>query len=163
MRWDRHAIEQMTVLAHGVRLTPGVPTKLRTRAIEVTGTVTTAALVGWLNETGLDWELEIGADGLIVARDPSRRIRVMLDATVNDNVLALAVHRAYWRGIRVPRRYIKVAPIPLGELPRDARIVRADRDGDRVHWRLEIPQLTGSFDLAEIRTAIVTGTTLVLF
>ncbi|WP_460697109.1 hypothetical protein [Nocardia thraciensis] len=162
--WNGHPIEEMTVIAHGVRLVPGVPTKVRTTNLDITGTVTTAALVGWLNDWRLDWELGVDADsGLITARHRRRKIRALVDASVGENLLRVAMHRASWLGVRIPRRWVKVAPVPLTELPENIRIVRADRDGDRVSFRIDIPEITGSFDLAQIRSAIVAGTTLVIF
>ncbi|MFF0489117.1 hypothetical protein ACWDSJ_03715 [Nocardia sp. NPDC003482] len=161
--WNGHPIEEMTVVAHGVRLVPGVPTKVRTATLDLTGTVTTAAVTGWLNAWQPDWELGVGADGLITARHRRRPLRAVVDAVVADNVVTIAVHRATWAGIPVPRRWIRPAPIALTELPRALRIVRADRHEDRVRFRIELPEVTGSFDLAQMRAAIVAGTTLIVF
>ncbi|RDI48299.1 hypothetical protein [Nocardia mexicana] len=162
--WNGHPIEEMTVIAHGVRLVPGVPTKVRATNLDITGTVTTAALVGWLNDWHLDWELGVDSEsGLITARHRRRKIRAVVDAAIGENLLSIAMHRASWLGVRVPRRWVRVAPVPLTELPKNLRIVRADREGDRVRFRIDIPEITGSFDLAQIRSAIVAGTTLIIF
>ncbi|MBF6176090.1 hypothetical protein [Nocardia blacklockiae] len=164
LSWNGHPIEEMTVVAHGVRLIPGVPTKVRTTNLDVTGTVTTAALVAWLNDWQLDWELGVDPrTGLITARHRRRGLRAVVDASVAENLVRVAVHRASWFGVRVPRRWVRVAPLPLTELPKNITVVRADRDGDRVRFRIDLPEITGSFDLAQIRSAIVAGTTLVIF
>ncbi|MBF6144006.1 MULTISPECIES: hypothetical protein [Nocardia] len=163
LRWNGHPIEEMTVIAHGVRLIPGVPTKVRTAGLDVTGTVTTAALVEWLNEKRLDWRFEVHPSGLISARHRTRKFQALVDAAISDNLVTIAVHQAAWSGVRVPRRWVTVAPVTLSDLPNDVRIVRADRQGDRVHFRLELPQITGSFDLGQMRAAIVAGTTLIVF
>ncbi|MBF6063114.1 hypothetical protein IU500_11930 [Nocardia terpenica] len=163
LRWNGHPIEEMTVVANGVRLIPGVPTKVRAAGLEITGTVATATLIEWLGDRVLDWRLAVRADGLLVARHRRRRIHALLDATIADNELRLAVHGVTWCGIRLPRRRLRVAPLPLTDLPNDLRIVRADRDGHHVRFRIDVPEVTGSFDLAQIRSAIVTGTTLIVF
>ncbi|MCM6776990.1 hypothetical protein NDR87_23885 [Nocardia sp. CDC159] len=161
--WNGHPIEEMTVIAHGVRLVPGVPTRVRAATLDVTGTVTTAAVADWLNDRQPDWELGVAADGLITARHRRRRLHALVDAVVADNIVTIAVHRATWLGISVPRRWIRPAPIPLSELPADIRIVRADRHDERISFRIEIPDIAGSFDLAQLRSAIVAGTTLIIF
>jgi|GEM_PF-4649661 len=163
LRWNGHPIEQMSVVAHGVRLIPGVPTKVRTTNLDITGTVTVAALAGWLNTWELDWELGVDASGLITARHRRLRVRALVDASVADNTVTIAAHRASWFGVRIPRRWIAVAPIALADLPKSTRVLRADRDGDLVRFHVELPEVTGSFDLAQIRSAIVAGTTLIIF
>lgn len=161
--WNGHPIERMTVVAHGVRLIPGVPTRLRSSHLDLTGTVALAALVEWLNSWKLDWELSVEADGLLTARHRRLRVRALVDASIADNRLAITVHRAGWSGMRIPRRWIAPAPIPLTDLPKGLRVLRADRDGDRVVFHVELPEVTGSFDLAQMRSAIVAGTTLIIF
>jgi len=163
MRWDDHPIEQVTVIAHGVRLVPGVPTKARVQQLDLNGTVTTEAVVGWLNTQPIDWQLDIAESGLIRAKHRRRRITALVEPQVRDNLLTVEIHRASWLGIRVPRNLLTTPAILLDQLPNDARIVHATREGDLVRFRVELPAITGSFDLAQIRSAIVAGTTLIIF
>ncbi|MFE7798605.1 hypothetical protein [Nocardia sp. NPDC057440] len=163
MRWDDHRIESVTVIAHGVRLIPGMPTRVRTQQLDLDGTVTTEALVGWLNTLPLDWELQVDASGLIKAVHRRRLITAVVDAEVRDNLLTVEIRRANWLGIRVPRKMLSAPELRLAGLPNDARVVHASREGDLIRFRIELPQITGSFDLAQIRSAIVTGTTLIVF
>ncbi|MEV6430751.1 hypothetical protein [Nocardia sp. NPDC051463] len=163
MRWDDHPIESVTVIAHGVRLIPGVPTRVRTQQLDLDGTVTTAALVGWLNTLPLDWELQVDASGSIKAVHRRRLITAVVDAEVRDNLLTVQIRRANWLGIRLPRKMLSAPELRLAGLPNDARVVHASREGDLIRFRIELPQITGSFDLAQIRSAIVTGTTLIVF
>lgn len=161
--WNTHPIEELTVIAHGLRLIPGVPTKVRTSQLDLTGVITLAALLEWINSWQPDWELEPADDGLILARHRRRRIRALASAEVIDNVLSITVHRAHWRKVRAPKRFTTLNPIPLTGLPSQARISRAELVGEHVFFRIDLPGITGSFDLAQIRSAIVAGTTLVIF
>ncbi|MEV0294237.1 hypothetical protein [Nocardia sp. NPDC050710] len=163
MRWDDHPIETVTVIAHGVRLIPGVPTRLRASHLDLDGTVTIAALVGWLNKQQLDWELSVAENGLIKASHRRRRLTAQVDASVTNNLLTVEIRRANWLGIRMPRQLITAPNMLLDQLPNHARIAHATRDGDLVRFRIDLPEMTGSFDLAQIRSAIVTGTTLIVF
>ncbi|WP_216892006.1 hypothetical protein [Nocardia alni] len=163
LHWDRYPIDELTVVAHGVRLIPGVPTKVRASMIDITGTVSTAALLDWLNTWEFDWELGADPSGLLVGRHRRQRTRALIDASVIDDLLTIVVHRVSRCGVRIPRRWARVAPIPLTDLPKDIRVRSTRREGDRVRFQLEIPELTASFDLAQIRSAIVAGTTLVIF
>ncbi|MFI6368495.1 hypothetical protein ACIBG0_37875 [Nocardia sp. NPDC050630] len=163
LRWDDHPIEQVTVIAHGVRLVPGVPTKARVQQLDLNGTVTTAALVGWLDTQQRDWKLDVDPSGLIRAKHRRRPINALVDAQVRDNLLTVDIHRANWLGIRIPRKLVTAPAVLLDRLPNDARIVHATREGDLVRFRVELPGITGSFDLAQIRSAIVAGTTLIIF
>ncbi|WP_019932026.1 hypothetical protein [Nocardia sp. BMG111209] len=163
MRWSGHPIREATVVAHGVRLVPGVPTRVRAAGLEITGTIALDVLLDRLNRRGLDWELTPGPGGTIHAAHRRRRIRAVLDAVIGDHLLSVAVHRATWWGIRVPRRHIRVPSRPLPGLPHDLRIERADRDGELVRFRITVPAVTGSFDLAAMRAAIVAGTTMIIF
>ncbi|MGQ4618221.1 hypothetical protein [Nocardia sp. R7R-8] len=163
LRWDDHPIESVTMIAHGVRLIPGVPTKVRTAQLDLIGTVTTAALVGWLNTQPLDWDLDVQASGLIRARHRRRLVTALVDASVTNNRLDLGVRRVTWLGVRVPRRMIAAPVLRLEHLPKNARIVRAEREGDLIRFRVELPEISGSFDLAQMRSAILAGTTLIVF
>lgn len=163
LSWDEHPIEAVTVIAHGVRLIPGVPTKLRAAQLDLEGTVTTTSLVGWLNTQPLDWRLSVHESGLIRAEHRRRKLTALVDAAVENNLLTIEIHRANWLGLRIPRRMITAPAILLENLPRHARIAQAARDGDLVRFRVDLPETTGSFDLAQIRDAIVAGTTLIVF
>ncbi|MEC3914173.1 hypothetical protein [Nocardia sp. CDC160] len=161
--WNRHPIEELTVIAHGVRLIPGVPTKVRAAQLDLEGVISVAALLEWINSWQPDWELEPAADGLVLARHRRRRITALAEAEITDNVLSIRVHRAHWRKVRAPKRFTVLNPIPLTGLPSQARISSAHRVGDRVVFAADLPSITGSFDLAQIRSAIVAGTTLIVF
>lgn len=163
LRWDTHPIETVTVIAHGVRLIPGVPTRVRASRVDVVGTVTLAALLDWLDTRQLEWTLAAEPDGRIRATHRRRRITAWVDAAVREGALTIDVHRARWAGIPVPRRMLGTTTVPLAELPHGARLVYATREGDAVRFRAEVPAVRASFDLAQIRSAIVTGTTLILF
>ncbi|MEV6770861.1 hypothetical protein AB0N05_19785 [Nocardia sp. NPDC051030] len=161
--WNGHPVQELTVIAHGVRLIPGVPTKLRSAQLDLTGVISVAALLEWINSWQPDWKLEALDDGLILAQHRRRRIRALASAEITDNLLAITVHQAHWRKVRAPRALTKLEPIPLLDLPNQARILRAERIGDHIHFAADLPGLNGSFDLAQIRSAIVAGTTLIVF
>ncbi|BEK92076.1 hypothetical protein GCM10010198_22200 [Nocardia seriolae] len=161
--WNRHPIEELTVIAHGVRLIPGVPTKVRAAQLDLNGVISVAALLEWINSWQPDWELEPAEDGLVLAKHRRRRIRALAAAEITDNVLSITVHRAHWRKVRAPKRFTTLNPIPLTGLPSKARISRAERVGDQVIFSADLPAVTGSFDLAQMRSAIVAGTTLIIF
>ncbi|MFC8043785.1 hypothetical protein [Nocardia sp. NPDC057353] len=163
LRWDGHPIETVTVIAHGVRLVPGVPTRVRAARVDVTGTVSTAALLEWLGTGQLEWALAAEPDGRIRATHRRRRITAWVDAEIADGALTIEVHRARWAGIPVPRRMLGSTTVPLAELPFDARVVYGTREGGSVRFLAEVPAVSASFDLAQMRSAIVTGTTLILF
>lgn len=163
LRWDTHPIEELTVVAHRVRLIPGVPTKVRADRLDIEGAVTTAALADWLNTRQHDWVLTVRENGLIRAVHQRRRIIALIDLAVVGDQLYIDVHRASWFGMRVPRSLRTPTPIQLPGLPHDARIEHVTRDGDLVRFRLELDGISGSFDLAQIRSAIVAGTTLIVF
>ncbi|MFI6871065.1 hypothetical protein [Nocardia sp. NPDC050406] len=163
LHWNTHPIEELTVIAHGVRLIPGVPTKIRSAQLDLRGAVTVDALLNWINSWQPEWILEPAPDGMIAARHRKRRLRALATAEIADNVLTVTLHRASWWGVRVPRKAARLAPIPLTDLPNHARITRAECVGDYIHFEADLPGLTGSFDLAQIRAAIVAGTTLIVF
>ncbi|MET8652696.1 hypothetical protein [Nocardia aurea] len=163
VHWDAHPVEAVTVIAHGVRMIPGVPTKVRASHIDVEGTLTVEALVGWLNEQPLDWSLRVEQNGLIRASHRTRRLTALIDAAITDDLLTIEVHRANWLGFRVPRALVRAPGVRLTDLPHRARVAFAARDEDLIRFRVELPEMTGSFDLAQMRSAIVAGTTLIIF
>lgn len=148
--WDGHQLEEVTAVANGVRLVPGVPTRVTTARIDLEGRVAVSALLAGINSRGLDWTLQAEDSGLIRAEHRHRRLIAVVDASVADDVLLIEVIRARWRGVPVPRRYLPAPAIPLPPLPNEARNVRATRDGHVVRFTLEIPTLSSSFDLAQL-------------
>ena len=162
--WDGRRFESVTVVAHGVRLIPGVPTKVRVTGIDLTGTLTVAELVRWLDGADLPWRVRRRRDGTLLAVHRTRGLAALVDGEITDDRLLLRVDRAWWNGIRLPRRLTPRPPgVLLGELPPGLRIERATREGELVRFRLRLAETTASFDLAQIRDAVVAGTTLVLF
>ncbi|WP_067826132.1 hypothetical protein [Nocardia inohanensis] len=161
--WNEHPIQELTVIAHGVRLIPGVPTKLRSQQLDVSGVISVAALLKWINTWQPDWELEPAENGLVLAKHRHRKFRALAEAEIVDNTLVIKVHSAHWRKVRAPRRLTMLKPIALTQLPNQARILRAQRKGDLIEFAADLPGLAASFDLAQIRSAIVAGTTLIVF
>ncbi|MEU1984724.1 hypothetical protein [Nocardia sp. NPDC019395] len=167
LSWDNRSIREVTVVSHEVRLVPGVPTRVRANRVDIDGTVALETVLGWLasrqREWEWEWELSATEQGLVRAVHRRRRISAELDASIADDILRVDVRRANWLGMPVPRRWRTMSPVGIPELPRGARIVRAVRDGDLVRFRIEVAPVSGSFDLAQIRSAIVAGTTLIVF
>ncbi|MBF6350128.1 hypothetical protein IU448_14050 [Nocardia flavorosea] len=161
--WDGLVLDEVTVIAHEVRLVPGVPTRMRSARVDIDGTVTSAALLDRFAGHARDWELSVTGQGIVRAVHRRRRISAELDASITDDVLELDVHRATWFGMPVPPRWRTTEPIRIPELPSGARVRRAVRDGELVRFRIEVAPVSGSFDLAQIRSAIVAGTTLIVF
>ncbi len=161
--WDGHPFEQVTVIAHGVRLIPGVPTKIRSQQLDIEGSITLHALIDWVDQQELDWRVALDERGRIKATHRTKKMSAIVEAQVYDNLLTLDILRASWHGIRLPRRAVSAPALLLDGLPNRASISYASRRGDLVRFRIELPETTGSFDLAQIRSAIVTGTTLIVF
>ncbi|KAA0024977.1 hypothetical protein [Antrihabitans cavernicola] len=161
--WDGHTFSELTLIANGVRLVPGVPTRLRAEQIDLTGQTSIYTIVDWLNGRDLDWLLEVEESGLIGARHRRRNLTAVVDASVVDDLVKIKVINARWQGLPIPRSILPGRAIPLERLPKDARIVRADRDGHTVSFTLDVPTIKGSLDLAQIRDAIVAGTGLIVF
>lgn len=102
--WDGRCFETVTAVAHGVRLIPGVPTKVRVAGVVVTGTLTVAELASWIDALGLDWRAQVHADGRLLVRHRTRRVTALVEGQIVDDRLTMRVERAWWRGIRLPRR-----------------------------------------------------------
>ncbi|MFC7448424.1 hypothetical protein [Rhodococcus daqingensis] len=148
--WGGHALAEVTAVATGVRLVPGAPTRVSTGRIDLEGRVPMSSLLAQVNSRDIEWTLHAEESGLVRAEHRHRRLTAVVDASVADDVLRVEVIRARWRGLPVPRRYLPAPVIPLPPLPNDARNVRATRDGHIVHFTLEIPTLSSSFDLAQL-------------
>lgn len=161
--WDGYRIEELRSVAHGVRLIPGVPTRIDAEHIDVEGRVTVASLVEWLNSRGLDWELEALESGLVRATNRDRRFVATCDASVRDDHVRIVVYGAKWFGVPVPGNVIPNRHVQLTPLPNDTRIVRAVRDGREIRFLLDMPAVSGAIDLAQIRDAILAGTALILW
>lgn len=161
--WDGLALTEVTVIAHEVRLVPGVPTRIRAARIDIEGTVTVPTLIDRFADRAPEWELSVTETGLVRAINRRRRISAELDAAITDDILELDVRRATWFGMPVPRRWRTTKPIRIPELPKGAQVRHAVRDGELAHFRIRMAPVSGSFDLAQIRSAIVAGTTLIVF
>ncbi|NMN95350.1 hypothetical protein [Antrihabitans stalactiti] len=163
VRWSGYEFDEIRAVANGMRLVPGVPTKMDIEQIDLEGRVSVAAVVAWLNTRGLDWQLSVDETGLVKAYHTGRRIHAVVDASVNHDLVRIEIRSARWLGLPLPTGLVPAQHIPLQPLPNDARIVRAVRDGTIVRFKLDIPMVKGSLDLAQIRAAIVAGTGLIVW
>ncbi|WP_336084591.1 hypothetical protein [Nocardia sp. SSK8] len=161
--WDAHPFETVTVIAHGVRLIPGVPTKVRVQQLDIEGTIEIGALLEWVDAQDLEWRIRLDEQGRIAASHRTRKMTAVVDAQVYDNLLTIDIRKASWHGIRLPRRAVQAPALLLDDLPNRASISYAHRRGDVVKFRIELPETTGSFDLAQMRSAIIAGTELIVF
>ena len=157
-----HPLDNVKVKANGVRVVPGVPTRVRAEQIDVEGAISIEALVDWLNTRDLKWILSVDRTGLIHAKHRVRTLEALVDASVADDMVRLEIHHAHWRGVSVPKLLLPSRGIELAPLPGHTRIVRADRDGHTVRFLLDVPTMNGEIDLAQIRNAIVAGTGLMI-
>ncbi len=162
--WDGYSLRSVQVVANHLRLVPGVPTRLEAAQIDLDAVIDTAVLVDWINHQGLDWRLSLDpATGQILATHPGWRITAEVTAKIVDDLLRIDIHQARWRNLPVPSWLLTSRTVPMAALPHDTRIVRAERDRGVVRLTLDIPETVGSFDLGQIRDAIVAGTTLVFW
>ncbi|MFH5231188.1 hypothetical protein [Antrihabitans spumae] len=161
--WDGHLIEEVRGIATGVRVVPGVPTRLDAEQVELEGLVSVAAVVAWLNTRGLDWELEALDSGLIKATNPVKKLVAVVDASVREDLVRLDIRSVRWFGFPVPSNVVPPRHIPLAHLPNEASIVRAVREDNHVRFLIHVPSVTGKLDLAQIRNAIVAGSALIVW
>ncbi len=162
--WGGRLVREVTMVANVVRLVPGVPTRVHAEQIDVQGMMTMHALVNWLNELDLEWELEVLDSGLIGARHREKNLRIVADASVSDDVVRVQIRNARWRGMPMPQGLLGVRMIPIaGMIPGDIRIVRATREATMAHFILDVPDVSGAVDLAQMRDAILAGTRLIVW
>ncbi|TSD99273.1 hypothetical protein FOS14_13030 [Skermania sp. ID1734] len=161
--WVGHPVHQLRIVAHGVRLVPGVPTRLETRQCDVIGTISMQSLVAWLNSQELDWRLSVTPSGHIHAEHRQRKLSAVVDASVVDDLVRIKVLSARWNGLPLPKALLPARAIPLGPLPYEARVVSARRHDHEVEFVLDLPSFSGSLDLGQIRNAIVAGTGLIVW
>ena len=161
--WDGHTFESLTITASGVRLIPSLASRLVADQIDIEGEVRVAALVGWLNQQGLQWALDVDDSGLIRAHHTRRRLVALVDGSVRNDLLRIQAERAHWFGVLIPAAVLTARTVPLPALPNDGRIVHATRDGDVVRFAVDLASLTGTIDLAQMRSAIAAGSNLIIW
>lgn len=161
--WHGLQIEKLTAVATGVRLIPNVPARLEARQVDLEGDVRMSELTEWLNGRGLEWTLEAADDGLIHARHRKRNLTALVDASVRNDEVWIVVHDARWHGLPIPRVALPQHRIALGPMPNGVRIVKAVREGGVARFTLDVPAVSGSFDLTQIRDAVVAGTRLIVW
>jgi hypothetical protein len=156
VEWAGPPVAELTAVANGVRLVPGAPSRIHTALIDVRGRIAVPALLDWINGRGHDWVVRDEGSGLLHAEHRNRPLRAVVDAVLIDDAVRIGVVEARWRGLPVPRRYLRDQAVPLPALPYGIRGVSAARDGDTVHFALEVPSTTSTFNITQlIRT--VTG------
>ena len=160
--WQGRTFAQLTVIANGVRLVPGVPTRLRADQLDITGTTSIATVVDSLAGRDMDWDVTVVESGLLAAEHRRRNITAIVDAAVVDDLVKIDIKSARWHGVPIPRIALPQRAFKLAPLPRDARVVRAERIGHTVRFVLDVPDVHGSLDLGHIRDAIVAGTGLIV-
>ncbi|MFE3291151.1 hypothetical protein [Rhodococcus sp. NPDC059234] len=154
VEWSGPPVTELTAVANGVRLVPGAPSRVHTAQIDVQGRIAVPDLLDWINGQGHGWTVCDGESGLFHAEHRDRRLRAVVDAMLIDDKVQIGVFEARWRGLPVPRRYLRARAVPLPALPHGIRGVSAARDGDVVTFTLEVPSLTASFDFTQLIRAV---------
>ncbi|WP_068276087.1 hypothetical protein [Aldersonia kunmingensis] len=155
--WDGYGFDSLSITANGVRLIPSLATRFQAEQIDIQGELPLSELIEWLNGHGLQWALGIDDSGLIRAKHSRRKLVALVDAAVVNDLLRIEVKRAHWMGMVIPNSLLTTRSMPLPALPNDGRIVRATRHGDTVRFAIDIASMSGSVDLAQVRTAIAAG------
>ncbi|WP_237658134.1 hypothetical protein [Rhodococcus ruber] len=137
--WDDRRIDSLTVTAHGLRIVPGLSTRISAARLDVQGVAPITVVLDWFNSLDTPWRLSRGDD----IRADHRRLNVsaVVDGAVVDDVAYVELLRLRCYGLLVP--VVAARRVPLPPLPAGIRKVYAARLGDDVRFGFEIADVDG--------------------
>ncbi|MGX7730935.1 hypothetical protein ACWPOB_16920 [Rhodococcus sp. 2H158] len=144
--WGGRRVDEVTVVAHGVRVVPGIRTRFSAHRLDVQGTSGVGTVLDWLNSLRHDWVFVLDRDGSIRATHRRRRLTALVDITVTDGVARIELGDARCYGVPVPGRLLPPRDVALPPLPGGAGSVCAAREGHLVRFAMQVPAVSYAFD-----------------
>jgi hypothetical protein len=163
--WGGYRVERANAVARQVSLEPGVPARLSSRTVDVTGSARPESLGPWL-EPRLpgSWSLRDAGEGLVAAR-PRRgpvELRVvpsLVRRSAGCHEVRLELHEVAvaGRAVRLPQRLRPGLTRSLPPLPDGVELLDASYEGGLVRFRLRFPGWSEPLDLDRLREAVLRG------
>jgi hypothetical protein len=156
---DGFAFDHLSAVADSVQIVPGRHPRLTLDGIHVTGRSLLTAVVGWVNHRTPDWAIALDDGGAVVARHRVREVTAEVELSVDHDRLQMELRAVRWRRHRLPvPRWLRLTrTVTTLDLPPGVTVVEARRRGHWVDFDLHVASIERTFELAELRDAILRG------
>jgi hypothetical protein len=156
---DGFAFDHLSAVVDSVQILPGRQTRLMLDDIHVSGRSLLTAVVGWVGHRTADWAIAVDDGGVVVARHRARDVSVEAELSVEHDRLQMELRAVRWRRHRLPvpgwlRLTRTLATLDLGP---GVTVVEARRRGPWVDFNLRVDSIEQTFELAQLRDAILRG------
>jgi hypothetical protein len=156
---DGFAFDHLSAVVDSVQIISGRQPRLMLDDINVTGRSLLTVVVGWISDRTADWAIAVEDAGAVVARHRVRDVTVEVELSVDHDRIEMELRAVRWRRRRVPvPRWLRLTrTVTTLELPAGVTVVEARRRGQWVDFDLHVDSIGQTFELAQLRDAILRG------
>jgi hypothetical protein len=156
---DGFAFDRLTAVVHSVEVTPGRQPRLNLDGIQISGRAPLVSLVHWIEDRTGDWTMVVDDAGAVTARHRSHDLTVEVELLVDDDRLQMELRAVQWRRHRVslPGWFRLRRTITTLDLGPGVTVIEARRRGRSVDFDLGMKSIQQTFELAQLRDAILRG------
>jgi hypothetical protein len=156
---DGFAFDHLSAVVDSVELVAGRQPRLTLDDIHVTGRSLLSAVVGWINPRTGDWAIAVDGGGVVVARHRTRDVTAEVDLSVDQDRLQMELRAVRWRRHRLPvPGWLRLTrTVTTLDLAPGVTVVEARRRGQWVDFDLRVDSIAQTFELAQLRDAILRG------
>jgi hypothetical protein len=156
---DGVAFDHLSAVVDSVQIISGRQPRLTLDDIRVCGRSLLSVVVGWVNDRTADWAIAVEDAGTIVARHRVRAVTAEVELAVDHDRVEMELRAVRWRRHRVaiPAWLRLRRTITTLELPPGVTVIEARRRGPWVDFDLHVDSIGRTFELAQLRDAILRG------
>jgi hypothetical protein len=153
------AFDHLAAVVESVRITSGRQPRLTLDDVRISGRVPLAAVAGWVSDRGTDWVITVDDRGAVLARHRSRDVTAEVELTVDHDRLEMELRALRWRRHRLPvPSWLRLRrTVTTLELAPGVTVAEAHRRGQWVDFVLGVDSIDQTFELAQLRDAILHG------
>jgi hypothetical protein len=159
LEFDGFAFDHLSAVVDSVQIISGRHPRLTLDDIRVSGRSLLSVVVGWINDRTADWAITVEEAGTVVARHRVRDVTAEVELSVDHDRVEMELRAVRWRRHRVavPPWLRLRRTIATLELPPGVTVVEARRHGPWFDFDLHVDSIGRTFELAQLRDAILRG------
>lgn len=159
VKLDGYVFDHLAAVVESVQIISGRQPRLKLDDVRISGRAPLAAVAGWISQRSADWAIAVDDGGAVLARHRARDVTAEVELTVDHDRVEMELRALRWRRHRLPvPSWLRLRrTVTTLELARGVTVAEAHRRGQCVEFVLGVDSIDQTFELAQLRDAVLRG------